>query len=95
MDSFKEDQAALDQPLDFSEKQSELENKFKKDELKKMEKAVRKDVNEWDDIFNGAPALRKNDKGVKTLGDKINKIMKDSLSKSLKRHGQATQNRDQ
>ena len=60
-----------------------------------MEKAVRKDVNEWDDIYNGGPGLRKSDKGVKTLADKINKIMETSLSKSLKRHSQATQNRDQ
>ncbi len=85
----------MDQPLDFTEKQAELENKFKKDEMKKQEKSVRKDANEWDDIFNGGPGLRTNEKGVKQLADKVNKIMKDSLAKSLKRLTQATQNRDQ
>ena len=38
LDSFKEDQLALDTPPDFSEKESELENRFKIAELKKMEK---------------------------------------------------------
>ena len=55
---------------------------------------MRKEANEWDDTYNGGPGLRKNEKGVQTLAEKINKIMKDSLAKSLKRHGQATQNRD-
>jgi len=46
--------------MDFADKQQELENKFKKEELKKVEKQLRKDVNEWDDLFNGGPGLRKN-----------------------------------
>ena len=43
---------------------------------------MRKDVNEWDDLFNGGPGLKTNEKGLKTLSDKINKILKDSLVKS-------------
>jgi len=68
--------------MDFSEKRQELETKFKKEEMKKLEKQVRKDVNEWDDLFNGGPGLKTNEKGLKTLSDKVNKILKDSLVKS-------------
>ena len=68
--------------MDFSEKRQELESKFKKEEMKKLEKQVRKDVNEWDDLFNGGPGLKTNEKGLKTLSDKVNKILKDSLVKS-------------
>ena len=72
--------------MDFTEKQATLESKFKKEELKKCEKQVRKDVNEWDDLFNGGPGLRTNEAGIKTLSDKIVKVMKDSVSKSMKRY---------
>ena len=68
--------------MDFSDKRQELETKFKKEEMKKLEKQVRKDVNEWDDLFNGGPGLKTNEKGLKTLSDKVNKILKDSLVKS-------------
>ena len=68
--------------MDFSEKRQELETKFKKEEMKKLEKQVRKDVNEWDDLFNGGPGLKTNEKGLNTLSDKVNKILKDSLVKS-------------
>ena len=85
MNSFKEDQIALDQPCDWSEKIHELESKFKKEEQKKLDKQVRKDFNEWDDLFNGGPGLRTNAKGLKTLSDKITKIMKDSTAKSMKK----------
>ena len=50
---------------------------------------MRKDVNEWDDLFNGGPGLRTNAKGLKTLADKIIKIMKDSVAKAIKKYGQA------
>ena len=46
---------------------------------------MRKDLNEWDDLFNGGPGLRTNAKGLKTLSDKITKIMKDSTLKSMKK----------
>lgn len=84
MESFKDDQDALDKPVDFSDKRQELENKFKKEELKKCEKPVRKEINEWDDLFNGGPGLRKNQKGLDTLAEKINKMMKGSVAKSMK-----------
>ena len=51
---------ALDQPLDWSEKIAELESKFKKEEQKKLDKQLRKDMNEWDDLYNGGPGLRTN-----------------------------------
>lgn len=95
LSSFREDQLALDIPYDWSEKQAELESKFKKEESKKLDKQVRKDANEWDDLFNGGPGLRTNAKGLKTLSDKMNKVMKDSLVKSLKRHNGAVVQRDQ
>ena len=95
LDSFREDMVALDVPADFSDKQNELENKFKKEEQKKVEKLLRKDLNEWDDMWNGGPGLRTNAKGLKTLGDKINKIMKDSVSKAMKKHTMATGLREQ
>lgn len=85
LNSFKEDQIALDQPFDWSEKIAELESKFKKEEQKKLDKQVRKDLNEWDDLYNGGPGLRTNEKGLKTLSDKINKILKDSTLKSMKK----------
>ena len=46
---------------------------------------MRKDVNEWDDLFQGGPGLRTNEKGLKTLGDRITKIMKESVTKAMKR----------
>ena len=70
---------------DFSDKQLELETKFKKEEQKKAEKQVRKDVNDWDDLFQGGPGLRTHEKGLKTLADKITKIMKESVTKAMKR----------
>ena len=81
--------------MDFSEKRQELETKFKKEEMKKLEKQVRKDVNEWDDLFNGGPGLKTNEKGLKTLSDKVNKILKDSLVKSQKRYTTAINQREQ
>ena len=66
-----------------------MDSKFKKEEQKKVEKQVRKDVNEWDDLFNGGPGLRTTAKGLKTLADKIIKIMKDSVAKAIKKYGQA------
>lgn len=35
--------------MDFSDKEAELETKFKREELKKVEKQIKKDVNEWED----------------------------------------------
>mmetsp|Transcript_25000 Transcript_25000/g.31235 ORF Transcript_25000/g.31235 Transcript_25000/m.31235 type:complete len:178 (+) Transcript_25000:319-852(+) len=94
LDSFKEDQAALELPFDFADKQMELETKFKKEEAKKLEKQTKKDINEWEDFY-GAPGYRTSQQGLNTLGDKLTKIMKDSLGKALKRHNGAISNREQ
>ena len=80
---------------DFSEKKNELETKFKKEEQKRVDKQVRKDVNEWDDLFNGGPGLRKNAKGINTLAEKVNKFIKDSLGKAIKKHSMVVGQRDE
>ena len=72
-------------PIDFSDKEAELETKFKREEAKKVEKQIKKDVNEWEDSYN-APGLRKSEQGLNVLADKLSKIMKDSVGKALKRH---------
>ena len=94
LDSFKEDQIAIELPMDFTDKQAELENKFKKEETKKLEKILKKDVNEWEDSSN-APGLRQSENGLNTLAEKLGKIMKDSVGKALKRHSQAIGKREQ
>ena len=58
---------------------------FKKEERKKTERKFKKEINEWDGLFNGNPALSQNASGVLTLSDKITKIINDSLKKSMKR----------
>lgn len=60
-----------------------MDSKFKKEEQKRLDKQVRKDLNEWDDLYNGGPGLRKNEQGLKTLSDKVNKILKGSALKSM------------
>ena len=56
---------------------------------------MRKDINEWDDLYNGGPGLRKSQQGVQTLADKVAKILKDSIGKAIKKHSQAVTNRDE
>ena len=75
LDSFREDQIALDKPADFTDKRNDLETKFKKEEIKKGDKQIKKDMNEWEDLYEGGPGLRKNEAGITKLADKINKMM--------------------
>lgn len=56
---------------------------------------MRKDVNEWDDLFNGGPGLRTHAKGIQTLSDKVNKVLKDSVGKVIKKHTLAVTKRDE
>jgi len=93
LDTFKEDQIAIEMPLDFTDKEAELENKFKREETKKLEKLIKKDVNEWEDSYN-APGLRKTEQGLSTLTEKLSKIMKDSVGKALKRQTTAISKRE-
>ena len=59
---------------------------MRKDEEKKAEKQLKRDMNEWEDLHSGNPTLSTNAKGLTTLGDKLMKIMNDTLKKnSLKR----------
>ena len=71
-----------------------MDTKFKREEAKKVEKQIKKDVNEWEDSYN-APGLRKSEQGLNNLADKLSKIMKDSVGKALKRHTQAINKREQ
>ena len=95
LDSFKDDEQFLKSQPDFSEKEEELEKKFKKEEQKKIDKLVKRDLNEWEDQFGGNPALSTNAKGLQTLGDRLTKIMNDSVRKSLKRCQQAEEGKQQ
>ena len=81
---FKDDANALLELADFSEKEKELE-KVKKQELIKCEKQIKKDINEWEEIFAGNASLAKSSKGLQTLGDKILKIMDSSIKKQLRK----------
>lgn len=67
--------------------------KFKKDEEKKVDKQVKRDLNEWEDIYSGNPSLSTNAKGLQTLGDRLTKIMNDSVKKSLKNVSRAEDQR--
>ena len=95
LDSFREDQIALDKPADFTDKRNDLETKFKKEEIKKGDKQIKKDMNEWEDLYEGGPGLRKNEAGITKLADKINKMMRDSVLKSMKKHTTQIATQDQ
>ena len=57
MSSFKEEDIGLSSEIDSSEKQAELDKSFKKEERKKSERKFKKDMNDWDSLYNGNPAL--------------------------------------
>ena len=80
--------------MDFSDKRNELESKFKKEEQKKVDKQMRKDEREWDDLYNRDASQRTTAKGLKTLADAISKIIKDQVAKSLKKYNLATAQRE-
>ncbi len=69
---------------DFTEKEKELE-KVKKQEAAKAEKQVKKDINDWEELFAGNASLSKSAKGLATLGDKISKLMESSIKKQLRK----------
>ena len=54
-------------------------------ELSKIEKQLKKDINEWDELFAGNVSLSKSAKGVSTLSEKLIKLMDGSLRKTLKK----------
>ena len=93
--SFKDDELFLKSEPDFSEKEKELETKFKKDEEKKIDKQVKRDMNEWEDLHSGNPTLSTHDRGMTMLGDKLAKIMNDSVRKSLKKLSIAEEGRSE
>lgn len=69
---------------DFSEKEKELE-KVRKQEAAKAERQIKKEINEWEEIFAGNASLSKSAKGLTTLGDKITKLMDGAIKKQLKK----------
>ena len=89
---FEDDLDVLNKEANFAEKERELE-KIRKDELKKCEKLIKRDMNEWEELFAGNASLSKTAKGVGQLGDKIIKLMDNNLRKQLKKGLQSEENR--
>lgn len=58
---------------------------IRKQEGNKLERQVKKDVNDWEELFAGNASLSKTQKGLNQLGDKIAKIMDGQLTKQLKK----------
>lgn len=71
--------------LDSTEKVSEIEKSFKKEEQKKLDRKTRQIVNEWDELYNGNPANSNSVQGIVNLSDKLTKMMNDATKKSLKK----------
>lgn len=79
---FREDAEMLSREPDFSEKEKELE-KVRKLELAKLEKLLKKDINECEELFAGN--VTKTAKGLNALAEKLAKLMDGSLRKTLKK----------
>ena len=62
-----------------------LMEKFKQQELAKFERQLKKDINEWEELFAGNVSLSKSAKGLQQLGDKISKFMDSQVKKTLKK----------
>lgn len=84
MAEFQEERDYISSSPDFSDKQRELE-KFKQQELAKFERQLKKDINEWEELFAGNVSLSKSAKGLQQLGDKISKFMDSQVKKTLKK----------
>lgn len=65
---------------DFSEKEKQLE-KMRKQEAAKAEKQIKKDINDWEELFAGNASLSKSAKGLATLGEKLTKLMDGTIKK--------------
>ena len=70
---FQVDEKELEVEPDFTEKKKEFE-KTRKEESKKQEKVVRRELNDFEDLYS-APANSKNDKGLKVLTDRMMKTI--------------------
>lgn len=60
---FKDEEESLKVEPDFTEKIKELE-KFKKNEIAKQEKLIKREINEWEDLYQGNASLSKSAKGL-------------------------------
>jgi len=89
---FKDDQDYINTPLDFSDKEKELEM-IRKQEGNKIERQVKKEINEWEELFAGNASLSKSQKGLNQLADKITKIIEGSVHKHLRKGLQAEEMR--
>ena len=56
---------------------------------------MKKDVNDWDDTFNGSSISRSSQKGLDALAAKLTKVMQDSVKKATKRNQLAESGRTQ
>lgn len=54
---------------------------------------MKRDINDWEELYSGNPTLSTNAKGLQTLGDRLTKIMNDSVRKSLKKFSLAEEAR--
>lgn len=80
---FQEDQEMLAKEPDYSEKEKELE-KVKKLDTAKMEKQLKKEINDWEELFAGNASLSKSAKGLSVLSEKLVKIL-DGSKKTMKK----------
>lgn len=51
----------------------------------KFERQLKKDINEWEELFAGNVSLSKSAKGLQQLGDKISKFMESQVKKTLRK----------
>lgn len=84
LSGFKEDYDSLFEPLFLAQKEKEL-GMIRKQEMAKSERFIKKDLNEWEDLFAGNASLSKTSKGLMQLGDKLVKIMDGNLKKTLRK----------
>jgi ribosomal 50S subunit-associated protein YjgA (DUF615 family) len=54
---------------------------MRKQEAAKAEKQIKKDINDWEELFAGNASLSKSAKGLATLGEKLTKLMDGTIKK--------------
>ena len=74
----------------FRSKELEM---IRKQEGNKIERQVKKEINEWEELFAGNASLSKSQKGLNQLADKITKIIEGSVHKHLRKGLQAEEMR--
>lgn len=70
-------------PVDSTEKKAELDKLFKREERRKHERKIKKDISDWEQFYQNVNG--KKEQGVATIGDRLVKFMNEQLRKSLKK----------